>query len=115
MQNITDNQALHRLVKLMKTQVRLADLLAERDASSMLGQAVNSRGRSQRPHHERIAMQRMTDDYARKLDELDRLLNDPNVPMQPALIWRLLDEISKHEADTMRQRADVIEVTALEN
>ena len=31
-------------------------------------------------------------DYARKLDELDRLLNDPDVPMQPALIWRLLDE-----------------------
>jgi hypothetical protein len=24
--------------------------------------------------------------YAQKLDELDRLLNDPNVPMQPALI-----------------------------
>ena len=30
------------------------------------------------------------DDYARILDELDRLLNDPNVPMQPALIWRLV-------------------------
>ena len=61
-------------------------------------------------------MQGMKDvHYAQKLDELDRLLNDPNVPMQPALIWRLLDEISKHEADTMRQRGDVIEVTALEN
>jgi hypothetical protein len=34
------------------------------------------------------------DDYARTLDELDRLLNDPNVPMQPGLIWRLLDKIS---------------------
>jgi hypothetical protein len=32
-------------------------------------------------------------DYAQKLDELDRLLNDPDVPMQPALIWRLLDEV----------------------
>jgi hypothetical protein len=31
--------------------------------------------------------------YAQKLDELDRLLNDPDVPMQPALIWRLLDEV----------------------
>jgi hypothetical protein len=40
----------------------------------------------------------MTDeDYARKLDEMDRVLNDPDVPMQPALIWRLLDEISEHE------------------
>jgi hypothetical protein len=36
-----------------------------------------------------------SDDYALKLDELDRLLNDPNVPMQPALIWRLLDEVAK--------------------
>jgi hypothetical protein len=36
----------------------------------------------------------MNDDtYTRKLDELDRLINDPNVPMQPDLIWRLLDEI----------------------
>jgi len=41
----------------------------------------------------------MTDeDYARKLDEADRVMNDPNVPMQPALIWRLLVEISEHES-----------------
>lgn len=32
-------------------------------------------------------------EYARKLDELDRLINDPNVPMQPELIWRLLDDV----------------------
>jgi hypothetical protein len=38
-----------------------------------------------------------SDDYALKLDELDRLLNDPNVPMQPALIWRLLDKVAKWE------------------
>ncbi len=37
------------------------------------------------------------DDYVRTLDELDRLLNDPTVPMQPALIWRLLDEVSGHD------------------
>jgi hypothetical protein len=43
--------------------------------------------------------QDMTDeDYSRKLDEVDRVLNDPNVPIQPALIWRLLAEISKHES-----------------
>lgn len=36
------------------------------------------------------------DDYARTLDELDRLLNDPNVPMQPALIWRLVAEVSEY-------------------
>jgi hypothetical protein len=43
-------------------------------------------------------MQCMTDDdYGQKLDELDRLLNDPDVPMQPTLIWQLLGEVSKHE------------------
>ncbi len=26
----------------------------------------------------------------RKLDELDRLLNDPDVPMEPAKVWSLL-------------------------
>lgn len=37
----------------------------------------------------------MTDtDYASKLDELDRLLNDPEVPMEPARVWSLLAEIS---------------------
>ena len=36
------------------------------------------------------------DDYARKVDELDRLLNDCDVPLQPALIWHLLDEVSSH-------------------
>jgi hypothetical protein len=43
----------------------------------------------------------MTDDnYARKLDEVDRLPNDPDVPIQSALIWRLPVEVSKHELRT---------------
>ncbi len=29
-----------------------------------------------------------------KLDELDRLLNDPDVPMEASRVWDLLDEIS---------------------
>jgi hypothetical protein len=29
-----------------------------------------------------------------KLDELERLLNDPDVPMQAARVWELLAEIS---------------------
>jgi hypothetical protein len=38
----------------------------------------------------------MTDaEYARKLDELDRLLNDPGVPMEPAKVWSLLAEIAR--------------------
>ena len=36
-------------------------------------------------------------DYACKLDELDRLLNDPDVPMEPARVWSLLAEISEHD------------------
>lgn len=40
----------------------------------------------------------MTDDeYARKLDELDRLLNDPEVSMQPARVWSLLAELSRRD------------------
>ncbi len=40
----------------------------------------------------------MTDeDYARKLGEVDRVPNDPDAPIQPALIWRLLAEISEHD------------------
>ncbi|HEX3401988.1 MAG TPA: peptide chain release factor 1 [Acetobacteraceae bacterium] len=40
----------------------------------------------------------MTDaDYARKLDELDRLLNDPDVPMEPAKVWSLLAEIAQRD------------------
>jgi hypothetical protein len=33
-------------------------------------------------------------EYVRKLDELDRLLNDPDVPMEPARVWSLLAEIA---------------------
>jgi hypothetical protein len=33
-------------------------------------------------------------EYAHKLDELERLLNDPDVPMEPARVWSLLAEIS---------------------
>ncbi len=36
-------------------------------------------------------------DYTRKLDELDRLLNDPDVPMEPAKVWSLLAEIAQRD------------------
>jgi hypothetical protein len=46
----------------------------------------------------RMEAQGMTDDdCARRLDEMNRVLNDPELPMQPALIWRLVAEISEHE------------------
>lgn len=38
-----------------------------------------------------------TAEYRRKLDELDRLLNDPDVPMQPDRIWSLLADVSRPE------------------
>jgi hypothetical protein len=36
-------------------------------------------------------------EYAWKLDELDRLLNDPSVPMEPAKVWSLLAEIAQQD------------------
>jgi hypothetical protein len=40
-------------------------------------------------------------EYSRKLDELDRLLNDPDVPMQPDRVWSLLAEVSRSDASSM--------------
>lgn len=36
-------------------------------------------------------------DYALKLEELDRLLNDPDSPMDPTKVWMLLAEVSHHD------------------
>ncbi len=45
----------------------------------------------------------MTDtEYARKLDELDRLLNDPEVPMEPSKVWALLAEIAQQDMVAVR-------------
>lgn len=47
---------------------------------------------------ERLYEDLMTDaEYARKLDEVDRILNDPDVPMEPIRIWSLLAEIAHRE------------------
>jgi hypothetical protein len=35
--------------------------------------------------------------YDQKLDELDRLLNDPDSQMEPSKVWSLLAEISRHD------------------
>lgn len=37
-------------------------------------------------------------DYSRKLDELDRLLNDPDVRLEPARVWALLAEMRQRQA-----------------
>jgi hypothetical protein len=36
-------------------------------------------------------------EYASKMDELDRLLNDPDSPMDPSKVWSLLAEVSQAE------------------
>jgi hypothetical protein len=36
-------------------------------------------------------------EYARKLEELDRLFNDPDAPVEPARLWRLLAELARHD------------------
>ena len=46
-------------------------------------------------------------EYHRKLDELDRLLNDPDVPMQPDRIWALLADVSKPETPTLDHAAEI--------
>jgi hypothetical protein len=45
-------------------------------------------------------------EYAGKLDELDRLLNDPDVPMQPARVWSLLAEIAQRDLAMARGAPD---------
>jgi hypothetical protein len=38
--------------------------------------------------------------YRQKVDEVDRLLNDPSVPLDPIKIWQLLDDaLSAHDVE----------------
>jgi hypothetical protein len=47
-------------------------------------------------HRRLLGAQAMIDDhYAEALGEFDRLLNDPNVPIQPELVWNLLEQVIK--------------------
>ena len=36
-------------------------------------------------------------DYQAKLLELERLLNDPGVDMEPSRVWSLLDEVAQYD------------------
>jgi hypothetical protein len=47
------------------------------------------------------------DDVAWKVDDLDRLLNDLDVPMQPELVWRLLDEASEESWAASQPRGNL--------
>ena len=37
------------------------------------------------------------DAYSEKLDELDHLLNDADVPLEPGRVWWLLAELTRHD------------------
>lgn len=50
-----------------------------------------------RQPHKDARLDLTEEDYAQMLDELDLLLNDPDVPMQPAVIWRLVAEVSQQD------------------
>ena len=47
-------------------------------------------------------------EYERKLQELDRLLNDPDVPMQAGRIWALAAEVARHGARTIEDAHKVL-------
>ncbi len=36
-------------------------------------------------------------EYDEKLDELDHLLNDPEVALEPGRVWSLLAELTRHD------------------
>ncbi|HVC63627.1 MAG TPA: peptide chain release factor 1 [Acetobacteraceae bacterium] len=46
----------------------------------------------------------MQDESARKFAELDQLLNDPDVPMDPARVWSLLADLSERDAGSPTHR-----------
>jgi hypothetical protein len=45
-------------------------------------------------------------DHKLKLDELDRLLNDPDSPMDPSKVWVLLAELSRQAKNDTRGTND---------
>ena len=44
-------------------------------------------------------------DYEAKIQELERLLNDPEVEMEPNRVWSLLAEVSRHDKIRLAQAA----------
>ena len=48
-------------------------------------------------------------DFEQKLDELDSLLNDPDVRLEPSRVWMLLAEVSQHDISHTSQQASAKE------
>jgi len=47
-------------------------------------------------------------EYAKKLEELDRQLNDPDVPMDPARVWELLADLGDRASGSLGHGHQVI-------
>lgn len=41
-------------------------------------------------------------EYTLKREELERVLNDPTMPIEPARVWSLLAEIAEADAEASR-------------
>jgi hypothetical protein len=41
-------------------------------------------------------------DLEQKMDEVERLLNDPDVELEPSRVWTLLDEVATRRAGAGR-------------
>jgi hypothetical protein len=55
-------------------------------------------------------MSEMRNNYrSAKLDELDRLLNDADLPIRPDIVWGLLDEIIRAGSGLVAEVAPEIE------
>ena len=44
-------------------------------------------------------------DREQKLDEVDRLLNDPDVALEPSRVWSLLEELARLDVAPIRAAA----------
>lgn len=45
-------------------------------------------------------------DYRKKLEELERQLNDPDIPMDPARVWELLADLGDRASGSMDHREE---------
>ena len=72
---------------LVAAREHLALTTAERNCNSILTYSL-------RQSAVRVSERLTEAEYERKLDELDRMLNDPDEPMEASRIWPLLADIS---------------------
>lgn len=57
------------------------------------------------PHHAALEDEMSVAEMERRMDELDRLLNDPETPMNAERVWAILAEISRTATPAPRRLA----------